>query len=86
VALLQSQDPLGLDAEGLDPEVLAVGQQRLPDMQRMAGRHVQLVGELTGEANPPDDAVRNACHGAAAHVEVRKCLGVEVDALGEPQQ
>jgi NAD(P)-dependent dehydrogenase (short-subunit alcohol dehydrogenase family) len=50
----------------------------------MAGRHVQLVGELTGEANPPDDAVRNACHGAATHVEVRKCLGVEVDALGEP--
>ncbi len=86
MALLQSQDPLGLDTEWLDPEVLAVGEQRLPDMQRMAGRHVQLVGELTGEADSPDDAVRNASDGAAAYVEVRECLGVEADALNEPQQ
>src|SRR5215469_13241292 len=57
VALLQPQDPLGLDAERGRAQVPAVLQQRLPDVQPVAGRDVQLVAHLAGEADPPQHAV-----------------------------
>src|SRR5580704_15762838 len=56
VALLKAQDALGLHPERRDPEVGAAVHQRLPDVQPVPGRDVQLVRQLAGEADPPQHA------------------------------
>jgi hypothetical protein len=51
MALLDAQQAQRLDAVGLDPELGAGRQDRLPDGQRVAGRSRHLVGEFAREAD-----------------------------------
>ena len=53
-------------------------------MQGVARRDVDLVRQLAGEPDPPDDAVLHPGDHARAHAEVREGVGTQVDALDEP--
>ena len=56
VALLQAHDALGLDSECPDPEVGPRLEQRLPDVEAIRRRNVDLVGEFASEADSPHEA------------------------------
>ena len=84
VALLEPENPLRLHAECADAEVGAAVQERLPDVQAVAGWHVQLVAELAGEPDPPQHAVIDTGDLAGAHVHVGKGLVGQVHVLGDP--
>ena len=86
VALLQAQDALGLHPERRDPQVGAAVHQRLPDVQPVPGRHVQLVRQLAGEADPPQHAPVHPGDPAGAHLHVAERLVRQVDLFGDPQQ
>src|SRR5712675_1644432 len=86
VALLQPQDALGLHPERRDPQVGAAVHQRLPDVQPVAGRDVQLVAELAGEADPPQHAPVHPGDPAGPHLHVAERLVRQVDTLGDPRQ
>ena len=86
MALLQPQDSLGFDAERAAAEIVALGEEFLPNVERMAGRYVELVGEFPGETDAPDDAVGHTGHGALAHAEVREGISIQVDAFHDALQ
>src|SRR4051794_14694792 len=78
VALLGAQHVHGLGAIGRDAERLAGAYERLPDWAAVAGRHVDLVGELAREADA-EHARRHARDLTGAPGEVREGLRREVD-------
>ena len=86
MALLETQDPLCLYAERRTAQVLALLEESLPDVECVTRWDVQLVGELPGEADPPDDAVGNPGHRATAHAEVREGIAGKVDTLHDALQ
>src|SRR5689334_4761461 len=85
VAFLQPQDALGLYPERRDPEVGAAVHQRLPDVQPVARRDVQLVRQLAGEPDPPQHAPVHPGDPPGPHLHVAEPLVGQVDTLGHPQ-
>src|ERR671912_672698 len=86
VSLLQAQDALRLYAEGPNAEVGAALHERLPDVQPVGGRHVDLVAELAGEADAPHETVVHAVDTSGADPHIRECVWREVNALGQAQE
>src|SRR5689334_11198890 len=84
VTLLQPQDALRLHPERRDPQVAAAVHQRLPDVQPVGGRDVQLVAELAGEPDPPQHAPVHPGHPAGPHLHVAERLVGQVHAFGDP--
>ena len=52
MALLETEDSLGLEPERRDVEVASLLEQRVPDVIRVRAREVELVAELADEADP----------------------------------
>ena len=86
VPLLESHDALRLEAERLHTEIGALLEELLPDVHCVARGNVDLIGEFTGEADAPGDAVLNAGDRAPAHVHVGERRRVEIDVGGEPAE
>src|SRR5690242_17264489 len=84
VALLQPQDALRLHPERRDPQVAAAVQQRLPDVQPVSGRDVQLVAELAGEPDPPQHAPVHPGHPAGPYLHVAERLVGQVHVFSDP--
>src|SRR6202171_2909133 len=58
VRLFEPQDALRLEAEGLDPEVTASLHDRVPDMLPVRARHVNLIAQLSDEADAQNQGGR----------------------------
>src|SRR5215211_5753041 len=86
VSLLQAQDALRLYAEWPYTEVRAALHERLPDVQPVGGRHVDLVAELAGEADAPHKTVVHASDTSGADPHVGEGVRREVNALGQAQE
>ena len=86
MALLESEDSLGLHAERLYRQVGALLKEGLPDVEGETGGDMELIGQLTGKADPPDDAVVDPGDCPATDIEIREGLGIEVNPGGEPFQ
>ncbi len=84
MAFLQPQHALGLDAKGADVELAPGVQHRFPDMAAIAGWAMDLIGQLTGEADAQQPA-RHAGHGHLARVQVGERLVRHV-AIGQAAQ
>src|SRR4029077_20676741 len=82
VSLFQPQDALGFDAESFNSEVASTFDQRFPYVQPEAGLHVQLVAQLTGEAQAQQIAAIHAGNAALARSHVRKGRGLQIDFCG----
>ena len=85
VTLLQSQDPLGLNAERCDAEIFSNLKQSLPHVQPVGGWHMDFEAEFTGESDAPDDAVGDPGDGAGTHLHVTERFRVQVD-IGHPTE
>src|SRR5215218_11262779 len=83
VSLLEAQDALRLYAEWPYTEVRAALHERLPDVQPVGGRHVDLVAELAGEADAPHETIVHAGDTSGADPHVGEGLRGEVNALGQ---
>src|SRR5215208_4522053 len=86
MSLLQAQDALSLYSERPYAEVRAALHQRLPDMQPVGGRHVDLVAELAGEADAPHETIVHAGDTSGADPHVGEGVRREVNALGQAQE
>ncbi len=52
-------------------------------MEAVSGRHMQLIAELSGETNPPDNAVGNASDAAATNLHEAEGLVTKIDPIYE---
>src|SRR5215218_2550854 len=86
VSLLEAQDALRLYAERSYTEVRAALHERLPDVQPVGGRHVDLVAELAGEADAPHETIVHAGDTSGAHPHVGEGVWGEVNAIGKSQE
>src|SRR5215211_6422816 len=86
VSFLQAQDTLGLYAEGPYAQVRAALHERLPHVRPVSGGHVDLVAELTSEADTPHKATFDAGDTPLANLHVGEGVRREVYALGQAQE
>ena len=77
---------MGLHAERRYRQVGALLKQGLPDVEGEPGGDVELIGQLTGKADAPDDAVVDPGDCPTTDIEIREGLGIEVNTGGEPLQ
>src|SRR5215210_2653887 len=82
VAFLQAQDALRLDAEGPYSQVRAALHEHLPHVQPVGCRNVDLVAELTGEADAPHKATVDAGDAPLANPHIGEGFRREIHALG----
>ncbi|MCI0346362.1 MAG: hypothetical protein L0221_13115 [Chloroflexi bacterium] len=82
--LLEAQDPLGLHSERANPGVRAGGHEHVPDVRRVVGRHMDLVGQFADETDPKQDR-RDAPDPALGDSEIRQRAVRKVD-LADPRQ
>src|SRR5215207_2148533 len=86
VSLLQAQDALRFYTERSYAEIRAALHERLPDVQPVSGRHVDLVAELAGEADAPHETVVHASDTSGADPHIGEGVRREVNALGQAQE
>ena len=86
VTLLEPHDPLSLEPEGSDPKVAPLLHERLPHLEAVAGRHMDLVAQLAREPDPPHQAVADTGDRPGSHVHVPEGLGRQVDIIHDSAQ
>ena len=79
MTLLETHDSLRLHTKRRHPQVIPKLDEVLPQPKPIAGRHMDLVGKLTSESDPPQETVGDTGHRAGSHLHVPKLIRVEVD-------
>src|SRR5699024_5144759 len=85
VTALQPQNTLSFDTKWSNTQILAGFQQGFPDVQTIGSGHVNLVGELPGKSDAPQDGIGSPGDRAGADLHELERLRRQVD-VGQPGQ